>query len=241
MKVYYIYRSNQQEGPYTSEQIRHAGLTPDTYVWYQGLQEWVLAKNVDELQDLWIATPPPPLPTSTDSSQSPTKTIAGISRGTFFALVGLFAAVIGFMYFKSLREQEHIRIREKNKATEKYNALIRQKNLEFEAQQQALEEKERAIREAQAEQERLEEIHRQEAIRIAQEEKTAAYLAELNQAIQRVSQAKLAVEKAEKFQVLRTKNERDLAIQNAQSERKHWQKEVERIETAMKKIGSATN
>jgi hypothetical protein len=37
-------------------------LTPNTYVWKQGMASWEVAGNVQELSNLFGAVPPPPPP-----------------------------------------------------------------------------------------------------------------------------------------------------------------------------------
>ncbi len=66
MPQYYVAKGGQQMGPFTYEQLQQlvsAGqLTPQTYVWKQGLANWLPASQVPELSQLFSATPPPPPP-----------------------------------------------------------------------------------------------------------------------------------------------------------------------------------
>ena len=195
------------------------------------------------MHTLFITVPPPPPAVASQvkvesGTSSNGRLIFGLSRGTFLLLIGLLIAVLGFLYFRSLREQEHLRIREKNKATEQYNALIQQKHLEFEAQQKELEEQERLARELAEEQERLEQIRQQENERILQEEKASGLLAELNLASQHLHTAKQQLARAQEFQVLRTQAERDRAIATAQAQVDRWQNEVKRLEKALQSTAS---
>ena len=65
--VQYMVSSNgQQTGPFAMQQMQQmaqAGqLTKDTYVWKQGMAQWELAGNVQELSSLFAPSCPPPPP-----------------------------------------------------------------------------------------------------------------------------------------------------------------------------------
>ncbi len=64
---YMLSVNGQQAGPFNMQQlqqlVQQGQLTPQTYVWKQGMQNWELAGNVAELAPLFMpATPPPPPP-----------------------------------------------------------------------------------------------------------------------------------------------------------------------------------
>ena len=40
---YWIYRDGLQRGPFTIEELADMNLTPDTPVWYEGLDNWITA------------------------------------------------------------------------------------------------------------------------------------------------------------------------------------------------------
>ena len=48
MSEYYILYGREQHGPYTIDQLR-GRVTPQTYVWREGLADWVQAINLPEL------------------------------------------------------------------------------------------------------------------------------------------------------------------------------------------------
>ena len=48
MSEYYILHGSEQQGPYTIDQLR-GRVTPQTYVWREGLADWVQAINLPEL------------------------------------------------------------------------------------------------------------------------------------------------------------------------------------------------
>ncbi len=63
---FYIAVGGQQQGPYTLEQLRQliasGQVKQDTYVWRQGLNNWVLAKDLPEVAQLFAGSVPPPPP-----------------------------------------------------------------------------------------------------------------------------------------------------------------------------------
>ena len=63
MKQYYIHNGQTERGPFNFEQLKSQSLSKETLVWYEGLENWAVAGNLDELQELFIRkTTPPPLP-----------------------------------------------------------------------------------------------------------------------------------------------------------------------------------
>lgn len=68
---YHVSVNGAQAGPFNMQQLaqlaQNGQLTPQTYVWRQGMQNWVFAGNVDELSALFAppapgSMPPPPPP-----------------------------------------------------------------------------------------------------------------------------------------------------------------------------------
>ena len=69
---YYISMNGAQAGPFNMQQLQQlvqsGQLTPQTYVWKQGMANWEFAGNVTELAGLFAppppgSMPPPPPPT----------------------------------------------------------------------------------------------------------------------------------------------------------------------------------
>ncbi len=63
---YHISVNGAQAGPYNMQQlsqmVQSGQLTPQTYVWKQGMAQWELAGNVQELSSLFVPACPPPPP-----------------------------------------------------------------------------------------------------------------------------------------------------------------------------------
>lgn len=56
MKIW-IYINGAQQGPYALEELRQMGITTDTPVWYDGLDQWSPAGKAPKLQALFEETP----------------------------------------------------------------------------------------------------------------------------------------------------------------------------------------
>ena len=50
---YYIFVNNEQQGPYTLEELRARHIASDTLVWREGMAQWTAAWQVDELRQLF--------------------------------------------------------------------------------------------------------------------------------------------------------------------------------------------
>lgn len=69
MKKYYYYlRDNQRHGPFSLEELKPHRITQKTLVWTEGLDNWVPAGDVTDLQALLIPLPPP-LPKTVENNE----------------------------------------------------------------------------------------------------------------------------------------------------------------------------
>ena len=61
---YWAVIDNERKGPMTFEEMKEIGITPSTLVWKEGLENWVPAKDVEELAPLFeeIPLPAPSVP-----------------------------------------------------------------------------------------------------------------------------------------------------------------------------------
>lgn len=68
---YYIARNGAKEGPFTLEELRFQNITPETYIWYQGLDNWVLASQVPQVMDVLQGVTPAANPTPVYTAPQP--------------------------------------------------------------------------------------------------------------------------------------------------------------------------
>jgi hypothetical protein len=52
MKQYFIHNGRSESGPFNFDQLKQMHISKDSLVWYEGLQKWVKATSVSELQDI---------------------------------------------------------------------------------------------------------------------------------------------------------------------------------------------
>ncbi len=65
MKQYYYTNGADKFGPMSLEELKTKGITAETLVWYEGLDQWVKASTVPELASLFGANVPPPVQNAT--------------------------------------------------------------------------------------------------------------------------------------------------------------------------------
>ncbi|MFI3299434.1 MAG: CD225/dispanin family protein [Rikenellaceae bacterium] len=60
MKQYYYHNGVDKFGPFSKEELHAKGITLDTQVWCEGMAEWAPARNVSELNALFVGAPAMP-------------------------------------------------------------------------------------------------------------------------------------------------------------------------------------
>ena len=60
MKKYFIVENNQQDGPFSKDELRMKGISPSTLVWFEGMANWEQASAISELNELFTTAAPPP-------------------------------------------------------------------------------------------------------------------------------------------------------------------------------------
>ena len=51
---FFIIKNDEQHGPFTIDQLRGMGIDANTPVWHQGLDNWTVAADIDELRDILV-------------------------------------------------------------------------------------------------------------------------------------------------------------------------------------------
>lgn len=59
MKKYFIHDGDEQVGPFTIAELKEKNISPKTHIWFEGMEDWKEASEIDELKDIFKSTPPP--------------------------------------------------------------------------------------------------------------------------------------------------------------------------------------
>jgi hypothetical protein len=56
---YFIYDGKEQSGPFTFEELKKNRISKNILIWREGLEDWIEAENLSELNNIWDAKTPP--------------------------------------------------------------------------------------------------------------------------------------------------------------------------------------
>lgn len=59
MKHYFYSDGEKQKGPFTFEQLKNENIKKETLIWFEGLDDWKPAKEIQELDEIFELIPPP--------------------------------------------------------------------------------------------------------------------------------------------------------------------------------------
>jgi uncharacterized membrane protein YhaH (DUF805 family) len=52
MEYYYSINGNDKNGPFSYYELKQKNITPKTLIWYEGLEDWKMAEQIPELENL---------------------------------------------------------------------------------------------------------------------------------------------------------------------------------------------
>lgn len=231
MKKYYLHNGTESSGPFSYDELRNMKITKTTPVWFDGMEKWKYAADIQELYELVVLTPPPfqvEEVAATRLSQSTSNAaFLGLSKNTFIAVMILIIVVstISINIIQNIRSEE---IEAKNKKTEL-------ENRQFILQQKQIEEQKRLIEEQKiAEEERNATEKKQETLdRITEIESEIAVVKDNID----IANEKLA--KATNFKVLRTSTEKTEELNKLKKEIEDLQKQLEDLEIEQNRLNLA--
>jgi hypothetical protein len=241
MKEYYIFINEEQLGPLNIDELKAKKLSRETKVWFEGLEDWKNASEIDELKKILNSIPPPinsfaskpPTPKienkQTNSTEpeddDETPKILGLKKNVFYGVLGGLIFLIGIIYFNNLQENNRIELMQQNQQTETHNQQLEQQQKEIEEQNNRL-----------AEQEKI------ETQRIAKEKKQVIdnRLFEIRDLLdtnyQNLENAKIKLNDITSFKLLRTSSERNEQISLAQNDVDYYKSEIQKLEAEFEKI-----
>jgi len=138
MKKYFLHINNETIGPFDLEELKARSITKKTPVWFEGMAHWKTAEEIPELTSLFLAIPPPisyfstTPPTPKEEPKIERRKILGLSKNTFFIVVGILALTTATLVFNTLQEKRSRELKLKNHKTEveNYQYQLQQKELE---------------------------------------------------------------------------------------------------------------
>ena len=225
MKKYFLHDGTEPSGPFDFEELKAQRITKKSPVWFEGMENWKYAEEVDELSSLFVVLPPP---ISTFSATPPapkvertlgTRKILGLSKNTFWIGCGILVLLVFTCFFNNLQEERSRELKQKNHKTEveNYQYVLQQKEIENQKIIEAEAEKAAAAR-------MTEEKKQTFSNRILEIQKTI----EDYQTNIEVTEKKL--EKASGFKVLRTEKEKKEQMNLLQNEINNYKIEIEQLQ-----------
>ncbi|MCW1149166.1 GYF domain-containing protein [Flavobacterium lacisediminis] len=233
MKTFFLFIDDEQQGPFNLEELKTKKITRTTKVWYEGLEDWKNAEEIEELKSLFVSVPPP---IKTFKTPPPIKKplqeieveeedkILGVRKKTFFISVGIFVLLLS-LTFKMMQSFKKDKIEKGNKETEIYNEQLKIQNEEIAKQKEIIAEKERL------EQERIEREREK-----ARQKRINEIDNELNIAREELRKANKKLVNVTEFKFLRTANERESQIALAQEDISICQNNIEELEKEMRRL-----
>ena len=123
MRTYYINNGNENGGPFTIEELKLQDISTATLIWYNGMDEWKYAREIEELQFLFSTTPPPIKPTQQAKAPEQQKqtTVLGLKKSHFLLLALLVVGLLFITVLNVIQNNKKAEIDERNRKTELNN------------------------------------------------------------------------------------------------------------------------
>ena len=224
MKKYFLHDGTESSGPFDFEELKAKKITPKTPVWFEGMEKWKFAGEIPELDSVFTVNPPPFHPEKEAPKQQKTeikpekRQILGLSKNTFFMVLGALVLIIVTIVFNTLNENRQRELDAKNHRTEIENHQLELKEKEIEEQKimQAEAEKAAAERAIQDKKDR-------DSDRIIEIDKLIA----ISQSNLEATKRKLT--NASGFKVLRTSAEKQQEINTLQTQIDSIYKDIDQL------------
>jgi hypothetical protein len=150
MSKFFIHKDDQQQGPFTTDELKDLKIRRETMVWFEGADDWKKAIEIEELKEIFKSIPPPLIDIKTEDETKPTSEAKSPSKNNEMIVVILAVLLVGGLgYYIYTNEQakqvEMLRqIEEQKIKIQELAGIEDQKLLEEQAEikQQELEDKE---------------------------------------------------------------------------------------------------
>jgi hypothetical protein len=214
MSKFYIHIDDQQQGPFTTDELKDLKIARETMVWFEGEEDWKKAVEIEELQEIFKSIPPPLVHKKIEDAkissdkEKPSRKKKGLTVVVFLILlIGAFGSY--WYIIQQAKQVEMLRQIEEQK--------IKIQELEdIKADRLAIEQKNAAI----ASQRQLE---------------FESLYNELNQAITNLRAAEIRLNEIQEFRLLRTPSKKQQQIQQQLDYIMAWENEVDRLKMEIDK------
>ena len=208
MSKFYIHIDDQQQGPFTTDELKDLKIARETMVWFEGEEDWKKAVEIEELQEIFKSIPPPLVNKEIEDAkisidkEKPSRKKKGLTVVVFLILlIGAFGS-----YWYIIQQAKQVQML---RQIEEQKIKIQELE-EIKADRLAIEQKNAAI----ASQRQLE---------------LESLYYELNQAITNLRAAEIRLNEIQEFRLLRTPSKKQQQIQQQLEYIRSWENEVDRL------------
>lgn len=226
MQKFYIHKDDQQQGPFSTDELKDLKITRDTMVWFEGADNWKKAIEVDDLKEIFKSVPPPiqtnppviPPPLvdkKTKEESKPTVDTKPKKKNTTLIIVVVLLLVGGLGTFIFINQQA--KQAEIQRQLEEQNIKIQEQE-KIEAARLAEEERQKRAANAAQRQAELESLKY-----------------DYDQAVTNLRAEKIRLNEIQQFELLRTASEKQQQVQRQLETIRSWENEVDRLQKEINK------
>ena len=226
MQKFYIHKDDQQQGPFSTDELKDLKITRDTMVWFEGADNWKKAIEVDDLKEIFKSVPPPiqtnppviPPPLvdkKTKEESKPTVDTKPKKKNTTLIIVVVLLLVGGLGTFIFINQQA--KQAEIQRQLEEQNIKIQEQE-KIEAARLAEEERQKRAANAAQRQAELESLKY-----------------DYDQAVTNLRAEKIRLNEMQQFELLRTASEKQQQVQRQLETIRSWENEVDRLQKEINK------
>lgn len=152
MKKYFLHIGTENSGPFDLEELKIKRISKKTPVWFEGLENWKYAEDIEELNSVFLVVPPPiasfqakqfpPIQKETVNAKKVVQEeieedveetkILGLSKNSFYLVLTFVLLLIGTFIFNAYQENRNRELEQKNHKTDIENRqyILQQKEIE---------------------------------------------------------------------------------------------------------------
>jgi hypothetical protein len=225
MSKFYIHIDDQQQGPFTTDELKDLKIARETMVWFEGEEDWKKAVEIEELQEILKSIPPPLVDKKIEDAkksidiEKPSRKKKGLTLAVF--VVFLIGAIGTYWYIiQQTKQVEMLRQIEEQKIKIQELEVIKADRLAEEQKQKKLAEEQK---------------QKIDAIALQRQLKLESLYYELNQAITNLRAAEIQLNEIQKFRLLRNASKKQQQIQQQLEYIMAWENEVDRLKMEIDK------